>query len=160
ADAWLTGLNAGRSFVTTGPMLFVTLDGREPGHRILQVDAARRDYALAGSVASASPLDRIELVLNGEVVRTLRPANRRSDRGSFESVIETSITIDGTSWLAVRAFEKLAGGRERFVHSAPFHMDVPGKPLRPRRIEVDYLIERVEAQIARSSGVLPAPALD
>jgi len=31
ADAWLKGLNAGRSFVTTGPMLFVTLDGREPG---------------------------------------------------------------------------------------------------------------------------------
>jgi hypothetical protein len=24
ADAWLSGLNAGRSFVTTGPMLFVT----------------------------------------------------------------------------------------------------------------------------------------
>ena len=76
ADAWLEGLNAGRSFVTTGPMLFVTLDGREPGHRFSQATPAPRDHALAGSVASASPLDRIEVVLNGEVARTMQPANR------------------------------------------------------------------------------------
>ena len=160
ADAWLKGLSAGRSFVTTGPMMFVTLDGREPGHRFSQTTDARRDYSLAGSVASATPLDRIEVVLNGEVARTLRPANRRTERGSFESPFEISITIEGTSWVAVRGFEKRDDGRERFAHSAPFHVDVPGKPLRPRKFEVDYLIQRVEAQITRSSGVLPAPALD
>jgi hypothetical protein len=160
AGAWLKGLNAGRSFVTTGPMLFVTLDGHEPGHRFPQTTAARRDYPLAGSIASATPLDRIEIVLNGEVARTFRPANRRTERGSFESPFETSMTIERTSWIAVRGFEKLEDGRERFAHSAPFHIDVAGKPLSPRRFEVDYLIQRVEAQIARSSSVLPAPALD
>ena len=51
-------------------------------------------------------------------------------------------------------------GRERFAHSAPIHVDVPGKPLRPRKFEVEYLIQRVEAQIARSAGLLPTPALD
>jgi hypothetical protein len=160
ADAWLKGLNAGQSFVTTGPMLFVTLDGREPGHRFQQANAAPRDHTLAGSVASASPLDRIEVVLNGEVAKTLRPANRRTERGSFESTFETSITIEGTSWVAVRGFEKLEDGRERFAHSAPLHVDVPGKPLRPRKFEVDYLVKRVEDQIARSSNVLSASALD
>jgi hypothetical protein len=160
ADAWLKGLDAGRSFVTTGPMLFVTLDGREPGHRFAQATAAPRAYALAGSVESASPLRRIEVVLNGDVVRTIRPANRRTERGSHESPFETSLTIEGSSWIAVRGFEKLEDGRERFAHSAPFYVDVPGKPLRPRRFEVDYLVRRVETQIARSSGLLPAPALD
>jgi hypothetical protein len=160
ANAWLNGLSAGRSFVTTGPMLFVTLDGHEPGHPFRQATAVRRDYTLAGSFASATPLDRIEIVLNGGVARTLRPANRRTERGSFESPFEISITIEGTSWVAVRGFEKLEDGRERFAHSAPFHVGVPGKPLRPRKFEVDYLIQRVEAQITRSSGVLPASALD
>src|SRR5207302_2008407 len=41
ADAWLKGLNAGRSFVTTGPMLFVTLNGHEPGHRFPKITAAQ-----------------------------------------------------------------------------------------------------------------------
>src|SRR5262245_31979889 len=31
-DAWMRGLNDGRSFVTTGPMLFVQLGGQPPGH--------------------------------------------------------------------------------------------------------------------------------
>jgi hypothetical protein len=39
-------------------------------------------------------------------------------------------------------------------------VDVAGKPLRPRIFEVDYLIQRVEARIARSADVLPASALD
>jgi hypothetical protein len=160
ADPWLKGLDAGRSFVTTGPMLFVTLDGREPGHRFDQANPSPRDYRLAGTAESASPLDRIEVVLNGEVARTLRPGNRRTGRGGYESRFEASVTIEGTSWVAVRCFETIEGGRERFAHGSPFHVDVPGKPLRPRKFEVDYLIRRVQAQIDRSAAVLPAPALD
>jgi hypothetical protein len=160
ADAWLNGLNAGRSFVTTGPMLFVTLDGREPGHRFDQTDPSPRDYRLAGTVESASPLDRIEVMLNGEVARTLRPENRLTERSGYESRVDASVTIEGTSWVAVRCFETIEGGRERFAHGSPFHVDVPGKPLRPRKFEVDYLIRRVQAQIDRSAAVLPAPALD
>jgi hypothetical protein len=160
ADAWLDGLDAGRSFVTTGPMLFVTLDGREPGQRFEQADSAPGDYRLAATVESASPLDRIEVVLNGAVARTLPPGNRRTGRATYESRVEATITIDGTSWIAVRCFETIDDGRERFAHGSPFHIDVPGKPLRPRKFEVDYLIHRVQAQIDRSAAVLPAAALD
>lgn len=158
--AWLKGLDAGRSFVTTGPMLFVTLDGRDPGHRFDQADAQARDYRLAGSAESATPLKRIEVVVNGEVARTLQPANRRTDAGSFLSPIEASLPIGGTSWVAVRCVEDRADGRVRFAHSGPFHIDVPGKPLRPRKEEVAYLIRRVEEQITRSAGVIPEPALN
>jgi hypothetical protein len=160
AAAWLKGLDAGRSFVTTGPMLFVTLDGHDPGHRFERTDAAAREYRLAGSAESAAPLGRIEVVVNGEVARTLKPANRPTDRGSYESSIEASLPIDATSWVAVRCFEDRPDGRVRFAHSGPFHIEVPGKPLRPRKDEVTYLVRRVEEQITRSAGVIPAPALD
>ncbi len=156
--SWLRGLDAGRSFVTTGPMLTVTLDGRDPGHRF--EGAAARDYLLRGSAEASRPLDRIEVVVNGEVWQTVRPANRATDRGSYESPIDVAVPIDGSSWVAVRCFEERPGGRIRFAHTGPFHVDVPGKPLRPRRAEVEYLIRRVEAQIERSAGVLPGPAID
>jgi hypothetical protein len=160
ADAWLDGLKAGRSFVTTGPMLFVTLDGHAPGHRFVQADTAPRDYHLAGTVESAAPLDRIEVVVNGAVARTIRPINRPTERGASENRVEAAVAIDGTSWVAVRCYETIEDGRERFAHGAPFHIDVAGKPLRPRKFEVDYLIRRVQDQIDRSSAVLPASALD
>jgi hypothetical protein len=160
AGLWLRTLDAGRSFVTTGPMLFVTLDGHFPGHHFRQSEAAAHDYHLAGNAASALPLRGIEIVINGAVVRTLSPANRRTEGGSYDSPIDTTLRLDGSSWLAVRCFEDRPDQRVRFAHSGPFHIEVPGRPLRPRKAEVDYLIRRVETQIMRSSAVLPAGALD
>jgi hypothetical protein len=159
-EAWLRGLNAGRSFVTTGPMLFVQLDGQPPGHTFRPDATAARDYHLIGKVLSEQPLQRIEVVVNGEVVRTVKPANHKGPRQANESPIDERLTIDGSSWIAVRCFESRADKRIRFAHSAPFHVDVRGEPLRPRRAEIEFLVRRVEEQLARSANVLPAAALD
>ena len=59
----------------------------------------------------------------------------------------------------MRCWEGRPDGRVRFAHTAPWHVDMPGQPLRPRKAEIDYLIRRVEEQIARSKEVLPAEAL-
>jgi hypothetical protein len=159
ARAWIDGLNAGRSFVTTGPMLFVSLDGRDPGHRFEQTAGASHEHRLSGTAESAVPLARIEIIKNGELVRTIPPANRLTKRGSYESAVDESLPIETTSWIAVRCFEDRPDRRVRFAHTGPFHIDVAGKPLRPRKVEIDYLIRRVEEQIARSSGVIPESAL-
>ena len=57
-------------------------------------------------------------------------------------------------------YESLPKNRVRFAHTAPVHVEVPGKPLRPRPAEIDFLIRRVEDQIARGKDILPAAALD
>jgi hypothetical protein len=157
-DAWLRGLDRGESFVTTGPMLMVEVNGKQPGH-IFKANE-RAEYRVNGTAASSEPLDRIEIVINGEVVRTIKPTNRKTGRGGFESAIDEKLTIDGSSWLVVRCFEVRNDKRVRFAHSAPFHFEVPGKPLRPRGPEIDFLIRRVEEQIARSKDLLPAAAID
>jgi hypothetical protein len=38
-------------------------------------------------------------------------------------------------------------------------VEVGGKPLRPRKVEVAYLVRRVEEQLRRSAGVLPEAAV-
>jgi hypothetical protein len=48
----------------------------------------------------------------------------------------------------------------RFAHTAPFHIEVPGKPLRPRKVEIEFLIGRIEAELSRNAEVLPAAALE
>ena len=154
---WVRGLDAGRSFVTTGPMLLATANGRPPGHRFRweQPDTLR----LQGSVLSEMPLRTIEIVVNGEVVKTLSPVHRRSKLGAHDSPFDTTVKLAGTSWVTVRCWEDRPGGRFRFAHGAPFHVDIPGKPLRPRKAEVEYLIKRVTDQIERSKKVLPPVAI-
>jgi hypothetical protein len=159
-EGWLRGLNEGKSFVTTGPMLLVQVNGQQPGHTFKPAPADSLEYHVRGTVLGEQPLERIEIVVNGEVIRTIKPANRRTERGSHESAIDEKLKIDRTSWLAVRCFEDRPDRRVRFAHSGPFHVEVAGKPLRPRRQEVEFLIKRVEDQLARSADELPKAALD
>lgn len=156
-EGWMNGLKNGRSFVTTGPMLLAQLNAKDPGHRF--AGSGTETFRLTGRTASAGPLDRIEVIINGEVAQTLRPENKQLDNGSFESGIHQEVFLNGSSWVAVRAFEKLSTGRLRFAHTAPWHFEVKDKPLRPRAVEVEYFIKRIEEEIARNTGVLPEAAL-
>ena len=161
-DAWMRGLDAGRSFVTTGPMIFARADGKWPGE-IFKSETARdttRGYALECTVLSEQPLETIELVVNGETAQRITPQNKKSPTGSFESIVSTHFAPQTTSWLAWRCFEKRPNDRFRFAHTGPWHFDISGKPLRPRRAEAEWLVARVKEEIARSTGIAPATLIN
>jgi hypothetical protein len=156
--AWRRGLADGRSFVTTGPMLLVTLDKQPPGHVFRQKPGAKT-YRVAGVAVHEQPLARLELVINGEVAASIHPRNRPTGTGAYESAFAESVRLEQSAWLAVRCLEEPALGKARFAHTGPFHVEVEGRPLRPRREEAAFLMQRVEDQIRRSQGVLPEAAL-
>jgi hypothetical protein len=156
-DGWFAGLDEGRSFVTTGPMLLAQLNGKPPGTALAA--NAQGTFRVTGTAHGATPLERIEIVVNGVVAKVVEPANKKTTRGGRESPIDAEVTVSGSSWIAVRCWEPRDGGRLRYAHTAPWHVQVEGKPLRPRRVETDFLIGRVTSQIERSRSVLPAAAL-
>jgi len=158
-DAWMRGLDRGESFVTTGPMLLIQSNGKKAG-TTFEPREGSQEYRIAGEALSTLPLERVEVVVNGKVVRTIKPANKQRNPGGYASELDERLTIDRSSWLAVRCYESHPKNRIRFAHTAPIHIEVPGKPLRPRAAEIEFLIRRVEEQIARSNDVLPAAALD
>lgn len=160
-DGWIAGLRAGRSFVTTGPMLVATANGQSPGETF-RFDSSGGRVQLAGSIESAHPLALIELIHNGESVRTLVPQNRRNATGAYENAIDpngATVAFDSSGWVAVRCFEDAPGGRVRFAHSAPWRVEVAGKPLKPSRAEAEYLVARMRDEIARSRETLPPEAI-
>ena len=69
------------------------------------------------------------------------------------------LEIYKSTWLAVRCYEPTADGRLRFAHTAPAHIDIERRPLRPRAEEVQFLVRRMEAEITRNTGVLSDAAL-
>ena len=157
-ESWIAGLDAGRSFVTTGPMLVVHVNDRPAGTTIRSEEASAR-YRIRGWARSANRLTRIEIIAAGEVVKTIEPRHTATDSRGFETPIDETVEIDGSSWIAVRCWATTADGRVRFAHTSPVHIDVANRPLRPRRREVEYLVQRVETQIERNESVLPAAAM-
>jgi len=158
-EAWVRGLDAGRSFVTTGPLLFATVDGRAPGARIEIAGATGRGLRVRGECLSAEPPSALEIIAAGEIVRRLDPRPEKMDSGAYRATFDETLPLEGSTWVAVRAFAELDNGRPRFAHTSPVHVDVPGRPLRPRREEVEYLATRVREQITRSRGVISEESL-
>lgn len=143
-DAWIRGLNAGRSFVTTGPMISAVLTKE----RMLQI-----------RIESAVPIRRFDIIQNGEILVGFGALNQEVPGKGYVNTEEFPIEATGSSWVAVRCFEDRDDRRIRFAHTAPLYIDVPGKPLRPRREEVEFLMGRVEQEIDRNRAVLTPEGL-
>ncbi len=158
-DKWVAGLKAGRSFVTTGPMLTVEFDGKPAGTRFSIDDKTSLRPRVTGLAVSATPLDRIEILVNGEVVEAIEPANERLPNGSYHSPIDARVALDGSGWIVVRCFQPRDQGRFFYAHTAPAHYELPASPLKPKRRDVRYFLKRVEEEIARNRDVLTAAEL-
>ena len=146
--AWLAGLGAGRSFATNGPMLSLSADGFAPGDDIPAGAAPRLVRARAESLA---PLDRLELIHNGEVVAEATAA------GAEEAILEHELESTATGWVAARAF---AGDEPniRFAHTSPIHL--PGNMDAGRRVEAatdlrDWVTRTLERATAAVAGASP-----
>ena len=143
-DRWIEGLKRGDSFVTTGPMLFVRSSSNT-------VDAV---------VEADGPVESVEWVINGVVHPAILNSTISNQNGSvrLESSIESAFR--STTWVALRAWQKSPDGRWRFAHSAPVWFDVPNQPIRPNGNQQQYLLGRVEQELARSRTVLAEDALN
>src|SRR5258706_11297494 len=68
--AWLRGIKSGRTFATNGPLLEFSHDGRVPGDE-LRLPAGHHTVQARVSLRSIVPVDRLEIVGNGQVVADL-----------------------------------------------------------------------------------------
>ncbi len=159
-NEWIKGLNNGTSFITTGPMLFATVNEQDQAHRFTQPAKEPKTYAIKGHAHSDHPLDRIEIIVNGQIAKSIKPENQKTKAGAYISIIDHKLNIESSSWIAVRCFETEPDKRIRFAHTGAFYIDVEGKPLRPRKEQIRYLMQRIESQIKRSKDYLPKEAID
>lgn len=94
-EAWLEGMKNGHAFMTNGPLIDFELGGRMPGETI-ELDSGDEVIATL-DVHSNTPLERAEIVFNGEVVASI-PFTGERDRLSFERSFRPS----ESGWYHVR----------------------------------------------------------
>ncbi len=91
---YYANMRAGRSFVTTGPMLLFTAGGRSPGDAL----QSGGDTSWELTMHSAVPVDSVDIVVNGEVVWS---AAGLSAPGTKKYT--GSVTLPAGGWIAARA---------------------------------------------------------
>ena len=121
-EAWCRAVRAGRTFLSGGPLLTLSVDGREPGDTVRL--SGPGTVSVRATVRSVFPLSSLEIVRNGEVVA------RAEAGGGRQAELSEELRIDGHSWVACRAFG--AGyhlddwGRRVFAHTSPVYVACGG----------------------------------
>jgi hypothetical protein len=103
-QAWRKGLQQGRSFITTGPMLFATAQGKQPGHTFKFDDAASGEIPIHIEVTSEQPITFGEVLINGRPDHLLRARHEKTEAGAYRAVIDQTIKPTRSGWFAVRFF--------------------------------------------------------
>lgn len=157
-EKWISNLNAGRSFVTTGPLIDVRFNGELPGSTWSK-DTQENTVTIVGTVISPNRLRRIEIIHNGVVTQALDVEPQQTLEGAWNYSIDLQESLSGSGWLALRCFEELPDGKVSFAHTNPVFVDVAGSPLIPRRRDAEFFIKRMDEEIARNTNVLPDESL-
>lgn len=157
-EKWMKHLNAGHSFVTTGPLIDVRFNGELPGTKWSN-DSAENRIVLSGTILSVNPLRCIEIIRNGEIAQSLTIAPERTAEGAWRYAIDANETAHGSGWLALRCFEVLRDAKVSFAHTNPVFVDVSHAPLIPRRRDAEFFVQRMNEEIARNTGILPDESL-
>ena len=118
---WFRTLKAGCSFATNGPMLFLTVDGREPGETVeIRAGGGKVAQPLKARVEAITDgsLDRVEIIWKGKVIKSVK-----GDGASCRLSVEAEIEPRESGWVAVRAFERPLE-KARFAHTSPVYVRV------------------------------------
>jgi hypothetical protein len=161
-EGWMAALKAGRTFATTGPMLFLTVNGLLPGDT-LDVERGTRVRVTAEALGHPQqvPLASLEIVGHGRVLA--RADGRRESR----LTASVEIPIERGMWIAARA----AAGTAQAAHTTPVyvvvnggsfantdklgaHLDTAERYLREIEAELDAPAKNLDAQASRHRAQL------
>ena len=150
-------VRSGEGFVTTGPALLFDVDGRAPGGTVPE---GHQTWSI--DLISVRPVERVEIIVNGQVVQTL-DGFEGNGRRRYTGTVE----LPSGGWIAARAMGGQTGwpimSYAHFAHTQPVWIDHVGstEPLSARASAVDLLraLDHSEGRFNQSYGAAIPPGL-
>jgi len=126
-SAWIDAVRAGRTFVTNGPLLKLTINGDVP----MKLHSLPNAEPLQVRIEAKSivPFDRLELLWNGTAIATANP----SRSVPMEATLEHELSGADSGWLAARCVgDALVPSRPApqrvFAHTSAVSVLVAARP--------------------------------
>jgi len=159
-ERWVERFREGRNFVTNGPLLTFTVNGEPIGAEIRAPSGMPYRARLVAEVSARSPLDRVELLQNGEVIEG-------RDTTAQELRVEKEVEVRASCWFAVRvrgqpARGVVGAGQIPRAHSGPIYVLSGGAPVLVRQ-DVDLMlrwVDRLEALLEERNNYGPGENRD
>ena len=140
------------TFGTTGPLLFLEVEGKGPGEEIAPAASDRRELRVKVEAVSIAPPEKLEVIVNGRVAATATPADPQ--KISFSG----SVAVPAGGWIAARVVgpaSRYVSDSYAFAQTSPVYVVREGKPFTSAedaiflRDVVDAIRARVDSQQTR-----------
>ncbi len=136
---FLKSIKNGKTFTSNGPLVGLLVEGKEPGEEILLAGKGKLKYK--GFMRSALPIDKLEVVLNGEVIQsiTLTGDHKSAD---FTGVLN----VQRSGWVLVRAYSKSSPDLldlYPYATTNAVFIAVNGQPLKSKE-DVNYFLKWID----------------
>ena len=138
---WLEAIKRGRTFFSTGPLLFLQVEGREPGEEISLPATAPTAMKVKTDVTSIAPVDTLEILVNGDIVQTIKATDPK--RVVFDGTVE--VPLGG--WVAARTTgpkSKYLGDDYAFAQTSAVFVVRGGKRF-VKAADVQFLSDTIDA---------------
>jgi len=126
--AWAAAVRAGRTFVSSGAIVDLEVDGQGPGD-VVRCGTAGGTVDVRVTAAAAQPIiDGVELVHDGRVIAAVSP---EGGTGTDHLVLAERVEVTKSGWLAARVTSRehirSAFATSMGAHSSPVYLDVDGR---------------------------------
>jgi hypothetical protein len=147
-ELWFEALKKGRTFATNGPLIEFTMAGQRVGEE-LRFDVPQGGVPFTAKLRSIVPVDHLEVVCNGKVVRTLRLEGTRDSADGAGS-----LPMKESGWCVLRASsdgpEYPVLDKYVYATTSPVYVTVGGKtPHSPE--DARYFVAWIERVIDATS---------
>ena len=141
-ESWLDGVRKGRTFITNGPALFLSVSGHEPGDTI-EVEPGTR-LNVHANWNSHYTVDHVEIVVNGNVV-----ARREFPGGTTNGHLEAELTADADGWIAARlgSASRDSFNQSLWAHTSPVYIAGTGVTAAASAQSASYFVDRIDEGI-------------
>ncbi|MBL9124348.1 MAG: CehA/McbA family metallohydrolase, partial [Planctomycetaceae bacterium] len=149
-EQWLAGAAAGRSFVTTGPMLLLEVEGQTPGATLeFAAGPPRQVQVKVRARADVTPVTHLQIIVGGQVHSERQVARERGQGEWLE--LSATVEIERSTWIAARAFSStVTGSPDAEAHTNPVYVYCAGRAPYDEAA-LDWLAGVLDAQIAEQS---------
>jgi len=148
-EPWLANLKQGRTFATNGPLLGFSLGDRQIGDE-LRLRAGTHELKFRAWLRSIVPVDHLEVICNGRVVRDLKLTGNHAAAHA-----EGSLPISTSGWCLLRASNDKAAypvlDLYPYATTSPIYIAVEGSKTQPRE-DASYFIGWIDRLTAAAQA--------
>jgi TolB protein len=122
--SWMDGIRKGRTFGSTGPLLFLDVAGKQPGDEIALTANAPASLRVHAEAISITPLDSLQIIVNGRMTHTVRATD------SLRIVFNEEVAVPQGGWVAARVIgpsSRYVTDSYAFAQTSPVYVVRDGK---------------------------------